>query len=254
MPTANFANRPAVSFNALKKCAGVLQKTTASTRNDAEEIQRLLYFGKSILFFHEYFILIWLHNTLPLVSFKELQIRIANADESALKELHDQLYKRLLHGAMTITRSRDNAEEIVSDVFIKIWVNRSRLLGVDNLDAYLFTITRNLSLDYLRKVSGKHFYDIDEAELPMVMVGPSAEDTMISGELIKKINNEINNLPPKCRLIFKLVKVDELKYKEVAALLDISIKTVENQMSIALKKLHLAIQPQIPSAFQNTVR
>ena len=184
--------------------------------------------------------------------FRALQLRIANADESALKELHDQLYKPLLHGAMTITRSRDNAEEIVNDVFIKIWLNRATLHRVDNLDAYLFTITRNLSLDYLRKVSGKRFYNIEEAELPIVMVEPSAEDMMISGELIKKINNEINNLPPKCRLIFKLVKVDELKYKEVAALLDISVKTVENQMSIALKKLHMAIQLQIPAAFQNT--
>lgn len=186
------------------------------------------------------------------MTLRELQIRIANADESALKQLHDQVYTNLFHGAMTITRSRAAAEEIVNDVFIKVWLNRSQLANIDNMDAWLFTITRNLSLDYLRKVSGRHFYNIDEAELPPLMVAPSAEDSMISSELIKKINEEINNLPPKCRLIFKLVKVDELKYKEVAALLDISIKTVEAQMSIALKKLHMAIQPQIPAAFHKT--
>lgn len=193
------------------------------------------------------FWLICLSNTRSLVSIKELQVRIANADESALKQLHDQVYKHLFHGAMTITRSRAAAGEIVNDVFVKIWVNRSQLSDIDNLDAYLFTITRNLSLDYLRKVSGKHFYNIDEVAFPVLTVAPSAEDSMICGELIKKINEEINKLPPKCKLIFKLVKVDELKYKEVAALLDISVKTVEAQMSIALKKLHMAIQPQIPS-------
>lgn len=184
------------------------------------------------------------------MTFRELQTRIAAADESALKQLYDQMYKHLFHGAMTITRSRAAAEEIVNDVFVKVWFQRSQLPGINNLDAYLFTITRNLSLDYLRKVSGKAFYNIEEAELPLLMVGPSAEDSLISGELVKKINEAINNLPPKCRLIFKLAKVDELKYKEVAALLDVSIKTVETQMSIALKKLHQAIQPQIPNAIQ----
>lgn len=160
------------------------------------------------------------------------------------------MYRQLFHGAVTITRSHAAAEEIVNDVFVKIWLGRAQLTDVDNLPAYLFTVTRNLCLDYLRKISGKQFYNIDTAELPQMMVAPAADESMISNELIKKINEEINNLPPKCRLIFKLVKVDELKYKEVAALLDISIKTVEAQMSIALKKLHLAIQPRLPSSYK----
>jgi RNA polymerase sigma factor (sigma-70 family) len=69
---------------------------------------------------------------------------------------------------------------------------------------------------------------------------------MISGEAIQRINIAINELPPKCRLVFKLVKEDGLKYREVAELLQISLKTVENQIGIALKKIHSTINVHLP--------
>ena len=65
---------------------------------------------------------------------------------------------------------------------------------------------------------------------------------LISVEIIQRINKAINDLPPKCRLIFKLVKEDGLKYKEVAELLHLNLKTVENQLGIALKKIHQAVR------------
>ena len=67
------------------------------------------------------------------------------------------------------------------------------------------------------------------------------EQLLITSEAVKKINIEIQKLPPKCRLIFKLVKEDRLRYNEIARLLNISVKTIDNQMAIALKKISSAI-------------
>jgi len=72
-------------------------------------------------------------------------------------------------------------------------------------------------------------------------IDATPEDLMISGEMLQGINRAINELPPQCRLVFKLVKEDGLKYREVAELLHLSLKTVENQMGIALKKIHSSI-------------
>lgn len=180
-----------------------------------------------------------------------LQERIADSDPGALKELYDHFVSQLLELAFTIIRSKEMAEEIVEDTFIKIWERRAKIRGIENLQWYLYVVTRNISLNYLHKIYGKAHLDLEEISLPYCQVAPSPEDLMISGEMTKKINFAINDLPPKCRLIFKLVKEDGLKYKEVAALLDISIKTVENQMGIALKKLHQSIKIYFPELKDN---
>lgn len=176
---------------------------------------------------------------------KHLQHRIALGDESALQRLHGIFCDRLFQLANAIIRSRQVAEEVVEDVFIRIWEQRIRLKEVDHLQPYLYVLTRNLSLDQLRKISGKRFYALEEVNLPQLMVESNPEDLMISAEMIKKINLAINELPPKCKLIFKLIKVDGLRHKEVAEVLNISLKTVESQMSIALKKLHSSVQPYL---------
>lgn len=175
-----------------------------------------------------------------------LQNRITDGDTGALKELYDHFGGHLLELASAIIRSKEMAEEIVEDVFIKVWERRHKLSGIENLQWYLYVVTRNISLNYLRKIYGKAHLNIEEISLPHYQVTPSPEDLMISGELIKKINFAINDLPPKCKMIFKLVKEDGLKYREVAALLNINIKTVENQMGIALKKLHQSIKVHFP--------
>ena len=71
----------------------------------------------------------------------------------------------------------------------------------------------------------------------MASVAPNADTTMMSAELIKKIEIAIDQLPPQCKIIFKLAKEDRLKYKEIAQLLAISVKTIDNQLSTALKKI-----------------
>lgn len=184
-------------------------------------------------------------------STQHLQKRLTEGYEDALEELHKIFFDHLFQWAMAIVHSKPMAEEIVEDVFLRIWNQRLQITEVNNLKSYLYTITRNISLDYLRKSSGKRSYSLEEVSLPLLMVESTPEDLMISAEIIKKINLAINDLPPKCKLIFKLIKVDGLKYREAADVLNINLKTVEAQMRIALKKLHHSIVIDVPQYSNN---
>ncbi len=171
-----------------------------------------------------------MHDDIP-----ELQNRIYNGDTQAFKELHDHYCAILLQLALAMVHNREMAEEIVADVFIAVWRKKKDLRQVSNLKWYLCAATRNIALNYLRKYAHKKTLHLDEAYLLEYEISPEAQ--LISNEMMRHINMAISELPPQCRLIFKLVKEDGLKYREVAVLLNISIKTVENQVGIALKKL-----------------
>jgi RNA polymerase sigma-70 factor (ECF subfamily) len=178
----------------------------------------------------------------------ELQLRLAEGDEAAFKTLYDYYSPRLFQFAYAIIHSRETAEEIVADVFLKIWNKRARIGSLENLNWYLHITTRNLSYSYFRKNNRRKNFDFDEAVLSYYQVHASPEEILIGQEVLQVINAAINALPTKCKLIFRLVKEDNLKYREVAELLHLTPKTVENQMGIAVKKIHEAIRRRLPQA------
>jgi RNA polymerase sigma-70 factor (family 1) len=180
-----------------------------------------------------------------------IQCGIADGDEQALKKLYEYYANRLFHFAFTIIHSKELAEEIVEDVFIKIWNKRTTIANIENFNMYLYVAARNISCNYLRKHNKKKVIDLNEVSLPYYYVGATPEELMITSETLSKINQVINDLPPKCRMIFKLVKEDGLKHREVAELLDVSVKTVENQIGIALKKIHASITVYLPQSFRS---
>jgi RNA polymerase sigma-70 factor (ECF subfamily) len=171
-----------------------------------------------------------------------LQQAIACFDDTqAYKQLFLLFYPSLVPFAVSIIKSKELAEEIVSDVFVKIWQKRQQLDKVDNLKFYLFTAVKNRCIDALNGSQHKHVININDVSLEFRSLYHDPEQKMISAETIKKIKDAVQELPPRCQLIFKLVKEEGLKYKEVAELLQISVKTVENQMSIAFRKIGTAI-------------
>lgn len=178
---------------------------------------------------------------LPVINVAELQLRIAGDDEAALRALYGHYSGRLLRLAWAIVHSREMAEEIVADVFIRIWEQRAGLARITRLHWYLYVTTKNISISYLRRQRRNRHIQLDEATLPDLQLDVTPEDLMISGEALQRIHAAINSLPPRCRLIFKLVKEDGLKYREVAELLHVNMKTVENQMGIALKRVYAAV-------------
>ncbi len=190
---------------------------------------------------------------------RDLQMRIAlSEDMKAYKELYLLMFDSLFHFSYSFVKSKQVAEELVSDVFIKLWQIRTQLNAVDSLKLYLFGITKNFSLSYLARASKNLSIQLDEINLDEINIESviefkNPEDLCISKETIKDVMQAIQNLPPQCQIIFSLVKVEGLKYKEVAKLLNISVFTVRNQVAIATKKIEDALlqKPQFNILFQN---
>jgi len=178
---------------------------------------------------------------------KDLQRQIAmHEDMRAYKELYILLFDGLHKLSYSLIKSREGAEEIVSDAFIKLWQIRSQLNRIDNLKGYLYTTTRNLSLNYIAKKSRDPVFHLNDIDIETVVEFNSPEDLFISNETIKGIEQAVHGLPPQCKMVFQLVREKGLKYKEVATELNISVFTVRNQMSIAAKKIGDALSYRVP--------
>jgi RNA polymerase sigma-70 factor (ECF subfamily) len=155
----------------------------------------------------------------------------------AYKELYFLLCDGLHRFSYSLVKSNEVAEEIVSDVFIKIWQIRNQLDQIDNLKVYLYTIARNFSLNYITKSFKHPTGELDEIDAETIIEFTNPEDLYISNETIREIKGTIQQLPPKCRTIFQLVREEGLTYKEVASILNVSVLTVRNQIAIATKKI-----------------
>lgn len=173
---------------------------------------------------------------------KDIQNRIAlQSDEQAYEELFHYFYPSLYQFALSFVKTGQLAEEVVSDVFIRIWQKRTALGRIRDLKLYLFISTKNTSLNYLRQQKRDSLLPDDyRVQLRSVYFDP--EELLITAEMINRVQQAVNQLPPRCQLIFKLIKDDGLRYKEVAGLLNLSLKTIENQMTLALRKIGTAIQ------------
>ncbi|HRQ50298.1 MAG TPA: RNA polymerase sigma-70 factor [Agriterribacter sp.] len=164
----------------------------------------------------------------------------AASDESALWALHKAYFHRLYRFVYALTGVKEPAEEIVNDVFLTLWQKRHLLCAVVKPELYMFVCARNTTLKQLKKQ--KIFMEpLNELHDFDCILHRTPHDIMITTELHRRINEAIAALPPRCKLIFSMVKENNLKYREVSELLGLSEKTVENQMGIALKKLSQSI-------------
>lgn len=154
--------------------------------------------------------------------------------------LFSVLSPKLIHFSAAILGSFVQAEEIVSDVFIMVWQKRHQLTHITRPLPYLYTCTRNRSLNALSQK--KNFISFDELDTDALAVVPAVEHHLVSREVQLALEKAISELPPRCQLIFRLIRMDGLSYNEVAELLHISSKTVDAQLAVALKKLSLAIK------------
>ncbi|RPD41323.1 RNA polymerase sigma-70 factor [Chitinophaga barathri] len=168
------------------------------------------------------------------------QIAAAGCQQSYRRLFH-WFYKPLKQFALAIVKSPEQAEEIAADVLVNIWRNRGQLPGIDNIRVYLYVSARNISLNYLKQQHRQATLSLDDVSVSMGPLAMDPEQLFISAELVNRVRSAIDQLPPRCKLIFKLIREDGLKYKEVASILDISVNTIDNQMAIAFKKISQAI-------------
>ncbi len=175
-------------------------------------------------------------------SIKDLQRQIAvYEDESAYKELFFILFNSLTRFATGILQSKEVAEEVVSDVFVSIWTDRANLNAIDDLQLYIFIAVKNNSVHKAKQLNKRTTVSIDEIDVEMESIYQTPEERVLSTESLSRIETAMNSLPQRARLILKLAKEDKMRYKDIAALLNISVKTVDNQLAIALKKLTTAL-------------
>jgi RNA polymerase sigma-70 factor (family 1) len=176
-------------------------------------------------------------NNYHLEPVKDLLIHVSRGDTHSFRLFYDRFFKKVLQFVHYFIKSDEICEEVVSDVFITIWLNKEKLPEIEDIEAYLFIVTRNKSLDYLEK----------ELRIP----GPTndvtfdgstenidPENILIAKELETIIQHSIDQLPERCRIIFQMSREEKLKHQQIAKILCISENTVHAQMMIALNKLH----------------
>jgi RNA polymerase sigma-70 factor (family 1) len=166
-------------------------------------------------------------------------------DEIAFREFYEANVFRLFQFAFTFMQNRELSEEIVNDVFLKLWQNRGRIDQIENLSVYLYVAVKNTASNYLRQSKTRLTTDLGRQAVHHFYLSPDPEQLLVTNELRKRIEAAIEGLPARCKLIFKLVKEDGLSATEVAAILDISYKTVTTQLTIALKKLEEVLRSSL---------
>ncbi len=170
--------------------------------------------------------------------------RIAKGDEKALDAFMDYYSGTLYVYAYGIVGVRETAEEVVSDVFYEVWKNRGRLLEIESMSGYLRTITYRRAVSYLRHESTvPGGVSIDDIENYTVSHIDAPDDALISQEEMAALNRAIDELPPKCRHVFFLAKIDRVPYKEIATLLGISVATINYHVGYAMDALKKKLNP-----------
>lgn len=175
-----------------------------------------------------------INNIDPILK-NELVEKIIAGNHTAFEILFKTYSQRLIYFSRRYVLDKQIAENIVQDVFLRIWQNKGNLDPAKNIQSYLFTAVKNESLKQLRHLSVEKQQQENVSRLSVVELNP--DEAIDKNELRGELNKALNNLPLKCREIFTMSRFDQLKYSEIADILGISIKTVETQMGRALKKL-----------------
>ncbi|MGQ0539793.1 MAG: RNA polymerase sigma-70 factor [Gemmatimonadaceae bacterium] len=167
----------------------------------------------------------------------ELARRMRLGDERALEIIFRTYYAGLVGFARRYVKSTEIAEELVQDLFFKVWSRRASLGEIDSLKTYLFRAARNTALNHLRRRKLEHDWLERAVSVSADEHVVSVSDEATEGELTEAVRAAVDRLPPRCREVFLLSRDGALTYNEIAKALGISIKTVETQMGRALKAL-----------------
>ena len=173
----------------------------------------------------------------------EIIRRIRQGDKQEFEKLFRSSYVSLVRYAKTILKDHDTAEEIVQDLFFRLWQDRSNITIESSLNGYLFRSVHNKSLHFIehQKVIDRHAGEIaasaDETAEPVT-------DAIYYSELQSKVARVLERLPERCSVIFRMSRFEGLKYNEIAEKLSVSLKTVEANMGKALKEFRKALAEQ----------
>lgn len=181
---------------------------------------------------------------------KEILQQIISGDESAFEKVYRFYYPRLNYFATQYLFDAEASKNIVQDVFTELWDKRESLQYDSNLNAWLFTVTKNKSLKVISQLKSRQNYDnhIKSRQLDANYKSLSDFDTsnFVFEELQTQIQIALDRLPPACRKVFEMSRFEDKKNREIAEELNLSIKTVEAQISKALRSLKSDLKDYLP--------
>lgn len=166
-------------------------------------------------------------------------------DQRAFQALFELMHGRLLHFCMAYVHNREPAEEIVGDVFLKLWMNRAATGEISHVETYLFTAVRHQSLNYLRKFSTYRVVHTNDTQEAQVVDSANPVAATELKELLFWLNQAVEALPRERQRIFRLVKEEGFTCRQVANILELSPRTVETQLFKAVKQLRNVLLPYI---------
>ena len=172
----------------------------------------------------------------------ELLRRLRAGDERALEIVFRAHYSGMASFVQRFVRSPDVAEELVQDLFLKLWTKREQLSEIETFRTYLYRAARNQALNWLRRQKLERRWQDEHAGEEEAITTETADEDASEHEGAAAVRSAIDRLPPRCREVFLLSRDGGLTYAEIARTLDISVKTVETQMGRALKSLRVALQ------------
>jgi len=164
---------------------------------------------------------------------EELANSIQNSDPEAFKELYYRYFETLYLFLRRKTHNSNVAEDLVQELFLRLWKGRNRLDPQKSIKAYLFKTANNLAIDHLRRKITRDNYSLQKQMQPVSI------DTAKNIDLKSEIVEILNQLPEDQRIIITLQRIEGFKYAEIAEIQNISIKTVEKKMGLALKTLRM---------------
>lgn len=179
------------------------------------------------------------------LSEQEIVIAIKQGNEGVFEQTFRKYYQSLCNYANGILKDLDEAEEIVQNLFMGIWEKKDDLEINISLKSYLYRAVHNHCLNKIKHLKVREEYQNYSTAFYDSSV-EAVHQTVIKNELEEKIKDAIEKLPEQCKIIFRMSRFDELKYNEIAEQLDISPKTVENQIGKALKILRNELAEYLP--------
>ncbi len=173
----------------------------------------------------------------------EIIYQLNQGDQKILKHLFNVYFRDLMFYSLKFVMKDEIAEEIVQDVFIQIWKKKDDLQIVKSIEAYLYTSVKNRSINYLKsKYARIHFADLDT--IKKTPLNYTTENDITTMEMKEAIHAAIHSLPSKCKIVFNLSRNAGLSNDEIAGKLNISKKTVQTQIGIAIKKIKEHLKDQ----------
>ena len=168
---------------------------------------------------------------------RRLILGLKKGDHDSYETLFELYYAKFVNFADTVLRDRTVAKDIVQEAFIRLWLNRSRLDENQSLENYLYVIVKRLLLNHIRDTKPALSLESESAQAVQTNSWGGQDLIVIANETRNRINDAIDRMPPQRRAVFTMSRNQGLSNKEIAESLQISVKTVERHMTLALAEL-----------------